>query len=91
MRQIDIQNAFLHGILEEEIYMKHPPGYTDPRKSSNYIYKSKKALYGLKQAPRAWHSRLTGKLLELGFSSSATDASHFVFKQDGITVYMLII
>jgi hypothetical protein len=75
MRQIDIQNAFLHGILEEEIYMKHPLGYTDPSKPSNYIYKSKKALYWLKQAPRVWHSRLTGKLLELGFSSTATHAS----------------
>ncbi|WVZ48888.1 hypothetical protein U9M48_000283 [Paspalum notatum var. saurae] len=89
-RQIDIQNAFLHGILEEEVYMKQPPGYCDPNKPSNYICKLKKALYGLKQAPRAWHSRLTGKLQELGFKSSVADSSLLVFKQAGLTMYMLV-
>jgi hypothetical protein len=59
MRQIDIQNAFLHGVLEEEVYMKQPPGFEDSSKPSNFICRLKKALYGLKQAPKAWHSRLT--------------------------------
>jgi hypothetical protein len=58
MRQIDIQNAFLHGVLEE-VYMKQPPGFEDSSKPSNFICRLKKALYGLKQAPKAWHSRLT--------------------------------
>lgn len=90
MRQIDIQNAFLHGVLQEEVYMQQPPGYVDPSKPPNYICRLKKALYGLKQAPRAWHSRLTSKLQDLGFSSSVADASLFVFRQGGIIVYMLI-
>lgn len=62
MRQIDIQNAFLHGYLQEEVYMKQPPGYESPNVPSNYICKLNKALYNLKQAPCAWHSRLTQKL-----------------------------
>jgi hypothetical protein len=90
MRQIDIQNAFLHGVLQEEVFMRQPPGYQDPKKPSNYICKLEKALYGLKQAPRAWHSRLTEKLQELGFRPSVADASLMIFKQGNTTTYMLI-
>lgn len=75
MRQIDVQNAFLHGVLEETVYMRQPPGYEDNHVPPDYVCRLNKALYGLKQAPRAWHSRLTGKLQELGFSSSKADAS----------------
>lgn len=90
MRQIDVQNAFLHGFLKEEVYMSQPPGYESSQVPSNYICKLNKALYGLKQAPRAWHSRLTDKLLSLGFSPSQADASLFVLKQNSLTMYMLI-
>jgi hypothetical protein len=67
--QLDVQNAFLHGLLEEEVYMKQPPGYEDKSKP-NYICKLDKVLYGLKQAPRAWYARLSSKLCDFGFKAS---------------------
>ena len=69
LRQLDVQNAFLHGILEEEVYMQQPPGYVD-KNHPTYVCKLDKTLYGLKQAPRAWYDRLCKRLQALGFVPS---------------------
>jgi histone deacetylase 1/2 len=89
LRQLDVQNAFLHGHLEEDVYMKQPPGYEDKSKNG-YICKLDKALYGLKQAPRAWYSRLSSKLCQLGFKASKADTSLFFYQKGPITMYILI-
>jgi len=90
LRQLDVQNAFLHGVLEEEVYMKQPPGFENPRYPS-FVCKLKKAIYGLKQAPRAWYSRLSSKLISLGFVSSKSDTSLFIYRKGSVEIYMLMI
>jgi hypothetical protein len=54
-RQLDVQNSFLHCVLEEEVYMKQPPGFLDSSHLSSHC-RLDKAMYGLKQALRAWYS-----------------------------------
>lgn len=89
LRQIDVNNDFLHGHLTEDVYMSQPPGFEDPTRST-FVCKLNKALYGLKQSPRAWFSRLSDKLYELGFSSSKADTSLFMFHEGDTHIYMLV-
>jgi hypothetical protein len=86
---LDVQNAFLHGILEEEVYMKQPPGFVSLEFLS-YPCKLEKALYGLKQAPRAWYSRLRDKLQSLGVSLSKAEISLFYYSKGSITIFLLV-
>ena len=88
VHQMDVHNAFLHGDLDVEVYMRLPPGFRVEDK--NKVCRLHKSLYGLKQAPRCWFAKLTGALTEYGFIQSIPDYSLFVFDQDGIQIYVLI-
>jgi len=61
-----VKNAFLHGDLEEEVYMELPPGFGLTTKEK-VVCKLKKALYGLKEPPRAWFGRFTKVMLSMGY------------------------
>ena len=76
LHQMDVKNAFLHGDLQEEVYMQQPQGYEDEM-HLQHVCKLKKALYGLKQASRAWHERIAAYLVSIGFHMA--DADHLLY------------
>jgi len=67
LHQLDIKNAFLNGILEEEVYMRVPLGF-EANGNPDKVCKLKKALYGLKQSPQAWFTRFSIVMKDFGYS-----------------------
>ncbi|KAK9053340.1 hypothetical protein SSX86_029973 [Deinandra increscens subsp. villosa] len=82
---LDVKAAFLHGTLQEEVYVRQPEGFVK-KGSENKVYKLTKALYGLKQAPRAWNLRLNEVLTELGFSRCRHEQAVYVRTRGESTV-----
>nr|GEX10633.1 hypothetical protein [Tanacetum cinerariifolium] len=77
--QMDVNSAFLYGIIEEEVNVCQPPSFEDPHFPNN-VYKVEKALYGLHQAPKAWYETLSTYLLENGFRRATINKTLFIKK-----------
>ncbi|WVZ95767.1 hypothetical protein U9M48_041491 [Paspalum notatum var. saurae] len=77
--QMDVKSAFLNGFIEEEVYVRQPPGFEHP-KFPNRVFKLQKVLYGLKQAFRAWYERLRKFLVDQGFQMGSVDKTLFLFR-----------
>ena len=88
--QFDIKNAFLNGDLDEEIYMRIPPGFEGKIGSGN-VCKLKKSLYGLKQSPRAWFKKLSMTLNQLGYKQGQFDHTLFIKSSMGGKKAILIV
>jgi hypothetical protein len=82
-----MKSAFLNGVIQEEVYVRQPPGFESP-KYLDRVYKLSKALYGLKQALWAWYTRLKPFLLEHGYVMRSVDKILFTLNHD--TDFLLV-
>ena len=89
LHQFDVKNAFLHGDLEEEVYMDIPPGYT-ASSQTEIVCKLQRTLYGLKQSPRAWFGRFSLAMRKYGFQQSNSDHTLFLKHQLGKVTALII-
>uniref|UniRef100_A0A5B7BYT4 Reverse transcriptase Ty1/copia-type domain-containing protein n=1 Tax=Davidia involucrata TaxID=16924 RepID=A0A5B7BYT4_DAVIN len=90
LAQLDVKTAFLHGDLDEEIYMAQPDGFKVTGKE-NWTCKLNKSLYGLKQSPRQWYKRFDRFMLDQKYIRSQFD--HYVYfrkLRDGSFIYLLL-
>ncbi|KAL0405762.1 UNVERIFIED_CONTAM: Retrovirus-related Pol polyprotein from transposon RE2 [Sesamum latifolium] len=86
--QLDVNNAFVHGHLDKEVYMFPPEGYK--KALTGHVRKLKKSLYGLKQASRQWNIELTSKLENYGFRQSSHDHCLFILKSDSVFIALIV-
>jgi hypothetical protein len=84
---MDVKNAFLNGVIHEEVYVRQLIRFNNP-KYPHRVYRLSKALYGLKLAPRAWYARLKTFLLEHEYVMGSVDKTFFTLKHD--TDFLLV-
>ncbi|XP_019091051.1 PREDICTED: uncharacterized protein LOC109128675 [Camelina sativa] len=89
LHQLDVKNEFLHGDLEETVYMHQPHGFVDPAKL-DHVCLLQRSLYGVKQAPRAWYTRFATFARTIGFTQSKSDASLFILRRGSDCAYLLL-
>ena len=85
LHQMDITTAFLHGDLEEEVYMKQPEGFV-AQGQENLVCRLKKSIYGLKQSPRCWNQALDTQLKAMGFKQSSNDPCIYISTTDSLLI-----
>ncbi|PNX73979.1 retrovirus-related Pol polyprotein from transposon TNT 1-94 [Trifolium pratense] len=88
IHQLDVNNAFLHGELQEAVYMQVPEGVTCAK--PNQVCKLKNSLYGLKQASRKLYEKLSTLLIHEGYSQSSSDYSLFTMKNGLVFIVILV-
>ena len=87
IQQMDVKTAFLHGEIDEELYVSPPEG-ADISIGTGEALRLKKGLYGLKQAPRLWHETWKEKMRKLGFREATADPC--VFYRDGVWIILYV-
>ncbi|XP_074266260.1 frataxin, mitochondrial-like [Silene latifolia] len=85
---MDVHNAFLHGELEKEVYMRLPLGHSVD--TPGKVCRLKKSLYGLRQASRWWFEKLSNSLLAYGFQQCMSNYSLFHYQASGVEAYILV-
>ena len=70
--QLDFKTTFLHGDLDEEIYMEQPEGFVQHHKG-RLVCKLNKSLYGLKQSPRKWYKKFDSFMVSQCYTRSEYD------------------
>ncbi|RVW64482.1 Retrovirus-related Pol polyprotein from transposon TNT 1-94 [Vitis vinifera] len=86
--QLDVKTTFLHGELDELIYMQPHEGFGKESRMVRYVYL--RNLFMAKQSPRQWYKRFDKYMLDIGFNRSSHDGCVYFKLNEDIMVYLLL-
>ena len=89
LHQLDIKNVFLHGDLQDEVYMEQPPRFVAQGEIKK-VCRLRKSLYSLKQSSRAWFGKFNQAVEEFGMDKSKSDHSVF-YRNSSSCIIMLVV
>jgi hypothetical protein len=72
LEQLDVKNDFLHGDLDEDIYMEQPEEFIQNH-NKKFVCRLKKSLYGLRQSPRQWYKKFDSFMMSQNYTRSEYD------------------
>ena len=90
LHQLDVKTTFLHGELEESIFMEQPEGFIKLGDEGK-VCLLKRSIYGLKQSSRQWNLQFDQHMRKIGFESSKYDSCVYMKKRDGKSVAFLLL
>ncbi|CAI7843242.1 unnamed protein product, partial [Closterium sp. NIES-53] len=90
LHSLDFSTAFLQGSLDEEIWLRRPPGFTGSFPPGTQ-WSLRRPVYGLRQAPREWHDTQRTTLAALGFAPSTAGSSLFLRTDTSLPPFYILV
>jgi hypothetical protein len=88
LHQMDVNNVFSNGVIEEEVCIEKLQGFVIHGKDS-HIFQSKKGLFRIKQVPREWYARIYNYLMSLGFTKTYVDPNLYYKVEDDFPLILV--
>jgi hypothetical protein len=82
--QLDAINAFVNSLIDEEVYIRFPPGFG----RQGLVLRLLRALYGLRRSPRLWQLELGKTLIKLGLKQSNEESC--LYSNEHLTVIFFV-
>ncbi|KAL0360855.1 UNVERIFIED_CONTAM: Retrovirus-related Pol polyprotein from transposon TNT 1-94 [Sesamum radiatum] len=89
LKQMDVKMLFLHGDLEEKIFLNQPCGFVD-KKNPNHVCMLNKSLYGLKQSPRQWNKKFDAFMKNLKFLRSEFHPCLYFMYESSMPIFLVL-
>lgn len=90
LHQLDVKTAFLHGDLEEKVYMVQPKGFEKPGEEQK-VCLLKKSLYELKQSSRQWNKKFHEHMESMSFERSSFDSCVYIKRKEDLIIVCLLL